>query len=126
MMRIHVSLHRHQKNLETALMHIEKFKERFQKIGLNDHSAWHNPEALFVRTLKNRILISELITKAAFLREESRGTHQREDFPEKNNERFLKIIKMKHALTPEIFYENIEQNLVTPDFQKKHSAYGAA
>lgn len=111
MMRAHVGPRRNKKNLETALAQIEKFKERFQKIGLNDRSLWKNPEALFVCTLKDRILISELITRAALLREESRGTHEREDFPEKNNERFLRITKMHHTPNgPEIFYENLEQD----------------
>lgn len=128
MMRTHVGPRRNKKNLETALIHIERFKQRFQKIGLNDRSLWQNPETLFVRTLKDRILISELITRAALLREESRGTHEREDFPEKNEERFLKITKMHHTPNgPEIFYENVEQDDRNFVFQKRpHTIYGVA
>ncbi len=41
--------------------------------------------------LKNMILLANLMSQAAFNRKESRGSHYRIDFPEKNDEQFLKI-----------------------------------
>jgi len=35
-----------------------------------------------------------VIAKSAFLRKESHGSHHREDYPEKNNKEFKKIIKV--------------------------------
>jgi L-aspartate oxidase len=38
--------------------------------------------------LRNMLLVSELIARAAMWREESRGAHYRSDFPHKNDDRF--------------------------------------
>jgi succinate dehydrogenase/fumarate reductase flavoprotein subunit len=42
--------------------------------------------------LKNMILVSRILCKAALLREESRGAHYRSDFPEEDNQNWLKTI----------------------------------
>lgn len=44
---------------------------------------------------KNRILNAEMILKSALLREESRGAHYREDFPQRKDPDWLAIIKVK-------------------------------
>jgi len=45
-------------------------------------------------TLKSMINIAALIAKSALLRKESHGSHHREDYPEKNDKEFKKIIKV--------------------------------
>ncbi len=44
--------------------------------------------------LQNMLACAQLIVRGALAREESRGAHQRSDFPETNDEKFLKHIKM--------------------------------
>jgi L-aspartate oxidase len=39
--------------------------------------------------LSNLLLLASLVTKGAVEREESRGTHAREDWPQRDDERFL-------------------------------------
>jgi succinate dehydrogenase/fumarate reductase flavoprotein subunit len=45
--------------------------------------------------LKNMILVSKILCKVALLREESRGAHYRSDFPEEDNQNWLKTIQAK-------------------------------
>ncbi|TRO52901.1 hypothetical protein E2P63_02890, partial [Candidatus Bathyarchaeota archaeon] len=42
--------------------------------------------------LKNMLIVAGLITTAAIIRKESRGTHYREDYPSVNNKDWLKHI----------------------------------
>lgn len=49
--------------------------------------------------VQNMIIISNLISTSALMREESRGSHQREDFPEENED-FIKRILLKIGSEP--------------------------
>jgi succinate dehydrogenase/fumarate reductase flavoprotein subunit len=42
--------------------------------------------------MRNMLAASELIARSAFMREDSRGAHYREDFPETDNPKWLKNI----------------------------------
>jgi succinate dehydrogenase/fumarate reductase flavoprotein subunit len=66
-----------------------------------------NNELMEAIELSNMIESAEIITRAALLREESRGAHYREDYPETDNKNWLKNIairkeggKMKITATP--------------------------
>jgi succinate dehydrogenase/fumarate reductase flavoprotein subunit len=49
--------------------------------------------------LENMLLLSEVVCQAALLRDESRGSHYRTDFPEEENDRWLKNIVVKKGET---------------------------
>jgi len=64
-------------------------QERVGNIGLADTSRSFNTELLAALELANMLDISECILEAGRQREESRGAHQRTDFPARDDERFL-------------------------------------
>ena len=66
--------------LTRALAHIETFKERSQRLLVEGHRQY-NPGWHLALDLRNMLLISEAIARAALTREESRGGHTRDDFP---------------------------------------------
>ena len=66
--------------LTRALAHIETFKERAQRLLVEGHRQY-NPGWHLALDLRNMLLISEAIARAALAREESRGGHTRDDFP---------------------------------------------
>jgi succinate dehydrogenase / fumarate reductase flavoprotein subunit len=71
--------------LEESLRKIEAFKERAKTMVVEGHRQY-NPGWHLSIDLRNMLLVSEAIAKAALAREESRGGHTRDDFPKTDNE----------------------------------------
>jgi fumarate reductase flavoprotein subunit len=64
-------------------------QERFARVGIDDHSRTFNTELMAAVELGNMLDVAETIVNAAWRREESRGAHQRTDFPARDDQRFL-------------------------------------
>jgi succinate dehydrogenase / fumarate reductase flavoprotein subunit len=71
--------------LEASLVEIERLKERAQRLVVEGHRQY-NPGWHLAIDLRNMLIVSESIAKAALEREESRGGHTRDDFPGPNAE----------------------------------------
>ncbi len=71
--------------LEQSLAKIEAFKERARAMVVEGHRQY-NPGWHLALDLRNMLIVSECIAKAALARQESRGGHTRDDFPGPNPE----------------------------------------
>src|SRR4051812_3330605 len=71
--------------LEESLREIEAFKERAKAMVVEGHRQY-NPGWHLALDLRNMLIVSECIAKAALAREESRGGHTRDDFPQTDHE----------------------------------------
>ena len=71
--------------LEDALARIEALKERAATMSVEGHRQY-NPGWHLALDLRNMLVVSEAIAKAALAREESRGGHTRDDFPKPSPE----------------------------------------
>ena len=71
--------------LEQSLQAIEEFKERAKTMVVEGHRQY-NPGWHLAIDLRNMLIVSESIAKAALAREESRGGHTRNDFPATDHE----------------------------------------
>ena len=58
-------------------------------VGIDDHSRTFNTELIAALELSFMLDVAETIVACALAREESRGAHQRTDFPARDDERFL-------------------------------------
>ena len=76
--------------LEKCLTKLEELKDRYAKVELGDGAMWTNQSLSFTRSVGDMIILGEAIAKAGLLREESRGSHYRTDFPERDDEKFWK------------------------------------
>lgn len=76
-------------SLNKALNAIHEIKERWLRIGLSDRTKFLNLELMTVLGLADLLTLAELVVLNSLMRMESRGTHLRTDFPEKNDARFL-------------------------------------
>jgi succinate dehydrogenase / fumarate reductase flavoprotein subunit len=89
-MQIHVGIIRTEQELKDGLVHLERLQKETQAIKVegNRHynAAWH--EAIDMRNL---LIVSEAMARAALMRKESRGGHAREDFPDMDKEHWSKV-----------------------------------
>jgi fumarate reductase flavoprotein subunit len=68
---------------------LRKLQERCQSIALDDHSQTFNTELVAALELSCMLDVAETIVQSALHRTESRGAHQRTDFPKRDDEKFL-------------------------------------
>ena len=76
-------------DLEEALRQIHELKEDYNKVTVEDSGKKFNTELKTALELKNMLDYSEVIVEAALAREESRGSHFRTDFSERNDADWL-------------------------------------
>jgi succinate dehydrogenase / fumarate reductase flavoprotein subunit len=75
-----VGIIRTAEELEQALVRIEELKQRAQQMSVEGHRQY-NPGWHLALDLRNMLIVSESIARAALARQESRGGHTRDDFP---------------------------------------------
>jgi fumarate reductase flavoprotein subunit len=68
---------------------IRDLRERAAGVGIRDTSRAFNTELVAALELENLVDVGECILRSGMAREESRGAHQRTDFPARDDERFL-------------------------------------
>jgi succinate dehydrogenase / fumarate reductase flavoprotein subunit len=113
----HVTVIRYNKGLMQADEKIVELVERYKNVNLSDRSQWANTSFAFARQLKNMLELSRTITLGALLRDESRGAHYKPDFPDRNDERFLKTTKASFTGAPEgpkFEYEEVDTQFIKP------------
>ncbi|MFT4415085.1 succinate dehydrogenase flavoprotein subunit [Fredinandcohnia humi] len=104
---------------------IQELLERFQNININDTAKWSNQGATFTRQLQNMLQLARVITIGAYNRNESRGAHYKPEFPDRNDEDFLKTTMAKFTgsnSAPAFHYEEVDTSLIAPrkrDYTKK-------
>ncbi|MGB5506932.1 MAG: FAD-binding protein, partial [Sulfurovum sp.] len=81
---------RTKESLDRQIALIDDLLVRFNNIRIDDKSLTFNTELQEAIELGHMLEFSKFIVVGALNREESRGGHYREDFPTRNDERFLK------------------------------------
>ncbi|NRS49880.1 MULTISPECIES: succinate dehydrogenase flavoprotein subunit [Brevibacillus] len=112
-----VTVVRYNDRLQKTDDKIVELMERYKKININDTNKWSNSGAAFTRHLWNMLALSRAITIGALKRDESRGAHYKPDFPERDDENFMKTTMAKfnaETTAPEIYYEDIDVSLIAP------------
>ena len=82
-------IYRNRKSLEEAQGKIQELKERYKNIAIDDHSRTFNTELTAALELGCMLEVSSAIIESALFRTESRGAHQRLDYPERDDKTFL-------------------------------------
>lgn len=76
--------------LNHALNEIQEIKEQVKSISLTNNQKIYNREWVEALQVENMVQTLEMIARSALIREESRGTHYRRDFPKSDDKKWLK------------------------------------
>ncbi len=90
LMQKHCGVYRNRALLEQGLAELTALQERAGQITLGDQSKVFNTARIEALELENLLLVARATMVSALAREESRGAHSREDFPQRDDDRWLK------------------------------------
>jgi succinate dehydrogenase/fumarate reductase flavoprotein subunit len=86
---------RNQNGLENCIDELKRLRhEELPKLSITD-----NAEVFRALAIPNMLDAAQMIANAALQREESRGTHFREDYPERDDKNWLKTININKKNT---------------------------
>lgn len=89
MMR-NIGVYRNESDMQVAIDTVAQLREDFKGIAIETTQGSHNQELLAALELENLLDLSLVTAYAAHNRTESRGAHARKDYPDRDDERWLK------------------------------------
>lgn len=87
---LNVGIYREASKISRGMEDLSLLKDRFKKIRVFDSSDIFNTNLIQVLELQNMLDLAETVATGALAREESRGSHTRNDFPTRNDEKWHK------------------------------------
>ncbi len=84
------SVFRNQTDMERGLDEIRGLKAEYQSVSIDNKGANYNTDLLDAIELESLLGLAEVILVSALSRTESRGAHYREDYPERDDQNWLK------------------------------------
>ncbi len=101
MITSHVGIFRTESELLSAREKVRELKERIKRVGLKQKTLAFNHELGQYLELEGMLHLSEVIVEGALARKESRGSHFRLDYPDRDDEQLLRhtmAFKTPHGL----------------------------
>jgi succinate dehydrogenase / fumarate reductase flavoprotein subunit len=113
-MTMHCTVVRFNDKLKALDAKVDELLDRWERIGVTDRASSSNQEAFFVRELRDRLLLAKVIVQGAHDRNESRGAHYKPDFPERDDDNWLKttIAQFDGQRNPQFSYEQVDHGLI--------------
>ena len=127
-----VTVIRYNDKLKATDNKLLELMDRYKRISINDSNLWATMALPHARHLANMLELARVITLGALNRNESRGAHYKPDFPDRDDENFLKTTIAEYSGEgPVISYEPVDIGLIKPrkrDYSKgkKEAAAAAA
>ncbi len=106
-----------EEGLNRALVCVSELNDRYAQMSLADTSGWSNQNLTWARAVGDMLILADPILRGGLARKESRGSHYRPDYPDRNDKDFLKTtIATFDPVTKQsmISYEEVETGLVKP------------
>jgi succinate dehydrogenase / fumarate reductase flavoprotein subunit len=114
-----VGIFRKKKDLMEALVEISELKEDYERVYLSGKCLRYSQELVNLIEFDSMLDLAEVITLGALNRQETRGSHYRLDFQERNDKDWL-----KHTLAtwkegkPQISYAGVNISKYKPEARK--------
>jgi len=110
-----VTVVRYNDRLQKTDDKIQELMERYKRIDMSDAAKWSNQATMFTRQLEGMMVMARAITLGALNRNESRGAHYKPDFPNRDDENWLKTTKAKYTPNGPVFeYDEVDVSLIKP------------
>lgn len=120
-----VTVVRYNDRLKATDEKILELIDRFKHISINDSNLWATQAVPHARQLWNMLQLARVITLGALNRNESRGAHYKPEFPERNDEEWLKTTIAEYSDEAPVFsYEPVDVSLIKP--RKRDYSKGSA
>jgi len=102
-------IYRQKDLLEQAFNDLRELKKRYENIELQDHSKVYNTDLVQAVELGAMIDVARAMVISALSREESRGSHQRLDFEQRDDKQFLchSLATYRGQDDPELSYRDV-------------------
>jgi succinate dehydrogenase / fumarate reductase flavoprotein subunit len=110
-----VTVVRYNDRLKATDEKLQELIERYKRISISDSNMWATMALPHARQLWNMLQLARVITLGALNRDESRGAHYKPDFPNRDDERFLKTTIAEYSGEgPVLSYEEVDVSLIVP------------
>jgi succinate dehydrogenase/fumarate reductase flavoprotein subunit len=107
-MKEHFGVFREEASMKMGFEKLAEFKDRYQKVYVEDKTKIFNTNLLFTLELEFMIECAETIAISSMERKESRGAHTRTDMPERDDANWLKhILVNKPDDTHKVSYQDV-------------------
>jgi succinate dehydrogenase / fumarate reductase flavoprotein subunit len=99
---------RNKGGLSKALAKIRSLKAQYEEVAIDNHGARFNSDLLDALEMESLLNLGEVIALSAKEREESRGSHSREDHQDRDDQNWLKhTLVRKAGEGPRVFYKPV-------------------
>ena len=115
----HCGVFREEASMQEGLTRIQTLLDQYGQIYLDDKGKLWNTELLEALELRNLMVVGRIILASAIQRQESRGAHCREDYPQRDDQRFLKhTLAYYSAAGVDISYRSVALGMFEPQERK--------
>lgn len=125
-----VTVVRYNDRLQETDNKLLELMDRYKNISIYDSNLWATQAVPHARQLWNMLQLARVITRGALNRDESRGAHYKPDFPERNDDEWLKTTIAEYSdEAPILSYEAVDVGMIEPrkrDYSKGKSASASA
>jgi len=101
-------IYRDERSLRATCDRLAELRESFSGVRLDDQSLNFNTELIAALELECMLDVAEAVAHSALSRIESRGSHQRTDYPKRDDAKFLKhTLAYRTDRAPQIDYKDV-------------------
>ena len=110
-----VTVVRYNEKLKATDNKLLELMDRYKQISINDSNLWATMALPHARHLANMLELARVITLGALNRNESRGAHYKPEFPDRDDENFLKTTIAEYSGEGPVFsWDPVDVSLIQP------------
>jgi succinate dehydrogenase / fumarate reductase flavoprotein subunit len=104
----HAGVYRTGEEMTAGLKKVRDLKQRYEKIYVADKGSVYNTNLMNAMEIQNLLDLAEMLLMSAVVREESRGGHARYDFPNRDDDKWLKHTLVSYSKEgPKLSYKPV-------------------